>query len=82
MSEAVAQARKAAILRIGEIDSKVRSLLSQRQELMGLVESMQTQCIHSFLPPAPGNEHEGGHCKWCGVNELYGHTLSLQRKNQ
>ncbi len=44
--------------------------LEQRRETNRLME-LRKECDHDFAPPLKNFEHEGGHCKHCGINEIY-----------
>jgi hypothetical protein len=47
-----------------------RQLAEQDAMIMEL-KSYRFECDHNFAPALKGYEHEGGHCRKCGINEVH-----------
>ncbi len=45
--------------------------LKEQEEMIDELKSWRFECDHDFLPALKGYEHEGGHCKKCGINEVF-----------
>ena len=45
--------------------------LAEQDAMIMELKSYRFECDHDFAPAFPGYEHEGGHCKKCGINEVY-----------
>jgi hypothetical protein len=52
--------RRAIAKQLVEQDVRIAELKARRFE-----------CSHDFAPAFPGYEHEGGHCRKCGINEVF-----------
>ncbi len=52
--------------------SDLRAEVARREkEEAGALLALRMTCKHEFDPPLRGYEHEGGQCKYCGINEVY-----------
>ena len=45
--------------------------LKDQDTLINELRAMRFKCDHDFAPAIMGYEHEGGHCKKCGINEVF-----------
>jgi predicted metal-dependent RNase len=50
---------------------EIEQRLKEQKELIQYLENLRWDCDHDFAPALKGYEHEGGHCKKCGINEVY-----------
>lgn len=45
--------------------------LAEQDAVIAELKSYRFECDHDFAPALKGYEHEGGHCRKCGINEVY-----------
>lgn len=50
---------------------QIAQRLMEQDELLAELRALRFECDHDFAPALPGYEHEGGHCKKCGINEVF-----------
>lgn len=50
---------------------EIAKQLAQQDAMIAVLKAQRFECDHDFAPAFPGYEHEGGHCRKCGINEVY-----------
>ena len=73
-SESVSEAEKTIDDAIEDAEHNRRVIAKQLMEQDAKIAELKAQrfeCKHDFAPALKGYEHEGGHCKKCGINEVF-----------
>ena len=50
---------------------EIAKRLAEQDAVIAELKSYRFECVHDFAPALKGYEHEGGHCRKCGINEVY-----------
>ena len=50
---------------------EIAKRLAEQDAVIMELKARRFSCKHDFAPAWPGYEHEGGHCRKCGINEVY-----------
>jgi hypothetical protein len=50
---------------------EIAQRLAEQDAMIMELKSYRFKCNHDFAPAPKGFEHEGGHCKNCGINEVF-----------